>query len=87
MRMAFWSIFFAAALLFLLENDQQTVILKFFLAGQTAPLPVGVVVILSIILGVCLCLISGLLKKTKNRFSQFRRSPPSDSHQDLHRHD
>ncbi|MHB1604826.1 MAG: hypothetical protein ACYCTV_00320 [Leptospirales bacterium] len=87
MRMVFWSIFTAASLLFLLENDQQTIILKFFFLGKTAPLPVGVVVILSVILGFLLYFISSLLKKTRNRFSQFRRSPTSDSHQDLHHHD
>ncbi len=87
MRMTLWIVFLGASLLFLLENDQQTVIMKFPFWGQTSPLPVGVIVILAVILGICLCFFSGLLKKTRSRFGQLRNPSSSTSHQDTHHHE
>lgn len=81
MKAMFWIIVVAAGLLFLLENDQQTVILRIPFWIRTPPLPVGIVVILSILTGIVLAFLSGLLQKTRARFGKIRQSslPPTDS--------
>lgn len=84
MRAFFWIVVVAAGLLFLLENDQQTVVLRFpFLTG-TPPVPVGMIVILSILIGIVLSILSNLLKKTRDRIGRLRKPslpPPPESGQ------
>jgi|AADL01.1.fsa_nt_gi uncharacterized integral membrane protein len=81
MRAVFWVAVVAAGLLFLLENDQQTVILRIPFWIGTPPLPVGIVVILSILTGIVLAFLSDLLKKTRARLGKLRQPslPPTDS--------
>lgn len=87
MRVALWIIFLAASLLFLLENDQQTVILKLPFWGNTAPLPVGAVVFMGVILGIFFCFISGLFKKIRNHFRKLRHTASPHSPEDIHYHE
>ncbi|MCL4461315.1 MAG: LapA family protein [Nitrospirae bacterium] len=81
MRAVFWIAVVAAGLLFLLENDQQTVVLRVPFWIGTPPLPVGIVVILSILTGIVLAFLSDLLRKTRARLGKMRQSPipPTDS--------
>ncbi len=87
MRVALWIVFLAAGLLFLLENDQQTVILKLPFWGNTSPLPVGAVVFMGVILGILFCFITGVFKKIRSHLRKSRHPSPPHSPEDIHYHE